>query len=312
MAAKPKPFVILNTKAAGGVAGRLWPWISEELEKEIGPFDFEETQKVGHGRTLAKEAVEEGSNLIIACGGDGTIHEVANGIYEARTTEKPTLGILCLGTGGDLIKTLGISKNIPDQIKVIASQKTKRIDLGLCEYLNEQGKKEKRVFINVADVGLGADVCRRVAHSRSFFGRKLAYLAASLRAFASWRPKKIEIVTEHLAPGFWPETPLIIAIANGRYFGGGMPIAPSANLSDGYFDLMVVGPLKAAMAPVFIPLLYSKQILRLPQARFDRVNSILIKASEEAEVGLELDGEPVGFLPASFNNIPQAIEVLVP
>lgn len=300
--------VILNPMAGGGATRRRWKTLSEELRKKIGPFDSQESTSMGHGRVLARDAANAGYDLIIACGGDGTIHEVANGIFDATIPSKPTLGILCIGTGADLIKTLGIPKNLTQQIEILMGNQTRMIDLGEVEYANEKGKKEKRIFINIADAGVGADVVRRVSHSRALFGRKLAYLTATLRSYAAWHSKPIKITTEngpmvHLCP----KNPIAIVVANGRYFGGGMPIAPTADLADGFFDLVVIGDLNPITAAFTIPLLYTKQLKRLNQVYYDRVRSVMLESKEPVQ--LDMDGEPIGSLPAKFTILPKSLKI---
>ncbi len=309
---KQKVFVIGNPKAGGGVARLFWPQACEELKNKLGPFDFEESTSIGHSQFIAQDAANAGYELVVAYGGDGTIHEVVNGIWRARTEKKPTLGIVCVGTGADLIKTLNIPKNISEQIKIIAGSKTRCLDLGQVEYTNRDGKKEKRVFINITSAGLGAEVVRRVGRSRAIFGRKLAYLTSTLESYVHWKPKKISIQTENKKTGElnFPEKPLIVVLANGRFFGGGMPIAPSADPTDGYFDFVIVGQFPSWKIPVVLSLLYFKQFHRLENVFHDRVRTVTLTSEES--VDLDIDGEPVGTLPATFQVLPRSLNVKAP
>lgn len=314
---KQRVFVIGNPQAGGGAARLFWPRVSEELKNKLGAFDFEESTSIGHAQFIAQDAANAGYNLIVAYGGDGTIHEVVNGIWSAaRAEKKPTLGIVCVGTGADLIKTLKIPKNLSEQVKIVAKDKTRRIDLGQVEYTNRDGKKEKRVFINITSAGLGAEVLRRVGRSRTLFGRKLAYLTSTLESYLRWKPRRIVIQTDHKKNEdlSFPEKPLIVVVANGRFFGGGMPIAPTAEPSDGYFDLVVVGPISAWKVPVAIPLLYFKQFHRLENVVHDRVRSVTLTTEkpDDETVDLDIDGEPVGSLPATFQILPGALEIKAP
>ncbi len=310
MAEKRKIFVVVNPEAGGGSGRRHWPRISRELKERLGNFDAEETTAIGHARMIAEDATEAGYDLVIACGGDGTIHEVVNGLFDAKKSPPPTLGIICLGTGADLIKTLGIPKDISAQIKIIAGGKGKKIDLGRVTYRNAEERKESRLFVNIADAGLGADVVRLVEKSRQFLGRRLAYLGATLRSYAAWRPTRIEIVTDHSIEIEWPSRPIAVVVANGRYFGGGMPIAPRSDPCDGYFDLIAIGEMSPLMVPLAAPLLYAKQLDRLPSVRTDRVRSVQLTSDDP--VGLDIDGEPIGSLPATFEMLPKALEVCLP
>jgi len=311
MGSKNKTFVVVNPAAGGGLGRRLWPQTSRDLEKRIGPFDFEETNAVGHGRLLAAEAAQAGYAMVVSYGGDGTIHEVANGIYETKVPSRPVLGVLCVGTGSDLIKTLKIPKNLADQIRILAGDKTQRIDLGRIDYTIPGGRSQRRIFINIASAGLSAEVDRRVHQSSALFGRRLAYLSSTVQSCLTWRPKVITIDLNNSKKQLdWSQKTYLVIVANGKYFGGGMPIAPGANLSDGYFDLVVVGDLSPLMVPVAIPLLYLKKLDLLPNVRSLRVRKVTLKSDET--VNLDIDGEPIGSLPATFEILPQALEVKTP
>jgi YegS/Rv2252/BmrU family lipid kinase len=311
MVSKSKTFVVVNPEAAGGLGRRLWPQVSEELRKGIGPFDFEETTSHGHGRLLAAEAAQAGYPLVVSYGGDGTIHEVANGLYEAKTSRRPTLGILCVGTGGDLIKTLKISKNIQEQIRCLRSPKTRRLDLGQVTYQNNEGRKEKRIFVNIANAGIGAEVVRNTPRFRNWFGRRAAYLLATFYSYFTWHPRRLRIKADRCPEwSKWTQKTYAVVVANGRYFGGGMPIAPSADPSDGYLDLVVVGKTNFLLGTLEIPLTYSKYFVRLPNVHVGRAKSISIHADEP--VHLDIDGEPIGSLPATFEILPKALEVKAP
>lgn len=304
MGPKNRAFVVVNPVSGGGRGRRDWPKVQAELKKRIGTFEFEETTAIGHARTIATDAAQAGFSPVIACGGDGTIHEVVNGIWDAAV--RPALGIISVGTGGDLIKTLQIPRKLTDQVRIVAGKRKRTIDLGRIEYTNREEKKERRVFVNIADAGLGAEVVRQLHRSRALFGRRLAYISSTLQSYLAWEPKRIRIVTDH--PDEMTGKTLAVVVANGRYFGGGMPIAPRADPADGYFDLVVVGELNPVKVLLAIPLLYAGQLHRLDGVRSDRVRKVTL-ASEEP-VRLDIDGEPIGSLPATFEILPGALEVL--
>lgn len=316
MVSTVEPFVILNPSAGGGRGKKLWPKIAQRLEKELGPFQCRASRGPGDARRIAAEAASQGCHLLIACGGDGTIHEVVNGLHDAgihdtsKSSKKTKLGIISIGTGGDFIKTLKIPPDPLRQIEIIKKGKIGFIDLGQVEYTNDQGDQDRRVFINITDAGLGAEVVRQVCHSRTLFGRKLAYLTAVLTSYISWKGKKIDITTEPKVPFLWPQKPLAVVVANGRYFGGGMPIAPDADPTDGLFDLVVIGDLSPLKIPLAVPFLYAKKIDRLNGVATACVRQVTLRSQEK--VGLDIDGEPIGFLPAKFSILPKALEVFVP
>jgi diacylglycerol kinase (ATP) len=310
MKTKEKVFVVVNPTAGGGAGHRLWPEAAQELRKRVGTFDLEETTAIGHAQYLAADAANAGYTLVIAYGGDGTVHEVVNGLMEGRTPEKPTLGILCTGTGGDFVKSLDLPGDLKEQVRIACGTRSRRIDLGQIRFVNATNEEETRYFVNIASCGISADVVRRTPRYRSVLGRKSAYLAATLDSYLHWSPKKITISTEHGVLENWPAKPTTVVVANGKFFGGGMPIAPGADPSDGYFDLVSVDKVPAYQVPLFLSLLYSRQIHRMKRVHHDRVRKVHLRS--EGRVDLDIDGEALGSLPASFEIVPSALEVRTP
>src|SRR5262249_28333027 len=153
--------------SGGGVGHRLWPQAAQELKKRLGAFDFEETTAIGHAQYLATDAARAGYSLVIAYGGDGTIHEVANGLMEARTQAKPSLGIICTGTGGDFVRTLALPSDLADQVRIACGGKSKTIDLGRIRFTGISGQEDSRYFINIASCGISAEVVRRTPRYRA-------------------------------------------------------------------------------------------------------------------------------------------------
>lgn len=312
MRSKNKFFVIVNPKAGGGLGRRHWSQISGEFEKRLGSFHCEETATRGHARLLAEKAAKTGFLTVVACGGDGTIHEVVNGLVDSGVSPRPVLGILSAGTGGDTIRTLGIPKDGPSQVRIIEERKLRPIDLGHVEYSNSAGEKEGRVFINIADAGLGADVIKRTRNFQRIFGRKLTYLTSTLYSYLAWNPKAIHVSigTGDRPPNSWPKDPMCVIVANGRYFGGGMPIAPAASPDDGLMDLIVMERPRLLMAPLAIPMLYLRQFPKFPGVHTSRVKGVTLDSPHTIE--LDMDGELIGSLPATFKILPKSLSVIVP
>ena len=299
----PGTLIILNPTAGGGRAGRLWPRLESRLRQALGPFELMRTSRIGAATEIA--ARSDGSHLVVACGGDGTIHEVANGILSRK--EPTSLGILSIGTGGDLIKSLRIPSDLLGQIDVLSKGSEQAIDVGEIHYSTPVGMK-RRLFLNIADAGLGADVLRRLATTRSVFGRRLAYLSASLEAYRHRQPAKMTVTLD--GKKIWEQSTLIAVVANGRSFGGGMQIAPAADLRDGLFEIVLMQDLPPRWLPVVIPSLYLRQAHRLPQVKIFRGRKVTLEA--EAPVFLDIDGELEGSLPCEFQILPDRLKVRIP
>ena len=294
--------VIVNPASATGGTGEAWPQIASDLRSQFGPFRVLFTKHRGDAAALANEAARKGTKFIIACGGDGTISEVANGILSSGKDVE--LGILPSGTGGDFRRTLEIPSQSRAAARVLRSGRTLRIDVGRVSFIDHNGNEAMRYFLGVASCGMSTDVIQRVkAHRISF--------AASLLQTA------LRTVPIHLVVQLddSQERRLIVSnlcVANARYFGGGMKIAPDAKLTDGKFDIVGVGDLSTLKLFTSAPKVYLGSHLSMPEVSHALARKITVRpADRAAEISLEVDGELPGKLPATFQIIPEALRVRV-
>ncbi|MBI2067989.1 MAG: diacylglycerol kinase family lipid kinase [Deltaproteobacteria bacterium] len=297
-----KSLVIINPTAGGGRAKALWPTLEPRLKEALGSFEIKVTKKRGEGQKIAGKTAN--FSRVIACGGDGTIHEVANGLFQIDERHRPVLGILSMGTGSDFIKSLKIPNDPFHQVATLKQGQTRKIDVGKIEF-TLKGKQEKRIFLNIVDAGLGADVLERLHTSRRFFGRSAAYLLATLQAYRHRKCHEMEIVVD--GERGWREKALLIALANGQCFGGGMRIAPHANLEDGLIDITLVRDLSPTRLPLVLPALYAGKLDHLPQVTMRRGRRVEINSS--FPVPLDIDGEQIGTLPLHLEVLPEALRL---
>src|SRR6476659_4205699 len=154
------PLVIINPESASGATRKAWPQIACDLRKHFGSFTVAFTQHSGQGTELAGDAARSGIDLIIACGGDGTISEVANGILGSGKDVE--LGILPSGTGGDFRRTLEIPSNSRSAARMLREGRTRRIDVGRVSFVDHNGRDASRYFVGVASCGMSTQVIERV------------------------------------------------------------------------------------------------------------------------------------------------------
>src|SRR5438105_11974800 len=228
------PLVIVNPASADGATRENWPKIASDLRTHFGAFTVSFTEAAGHARVLAADAAKQGTKLIIACGGDGTISEVANGIIESNSEAE--LAILPGGTGSDFRRTLGLPTNIAAAARALRDGRTRVIDAGRVTFVNDAGERETRFFINVASLGMSTEVLSRAASGEAkkwipaFAPRKLtgklSYAAATVQTTLASSPTEIILQLDEQAERRLRTAEL--AVANGRYYGGGMQIAPNA------------------------------------------------------------------------------------
>ncbi len=314
------PLVIVNPASAGGATHDSWARIASDLRTHFGPFAVVFTDAPGDGRKLAAEAAGKGTKLIIACGGDGTVSEVANGVLESN--QDAELGILPSGTGGDFRRTLKIPANPAAASRVLRDGRARRIDVGRVSFVNDRDQHETRFFLNVASFGMSTDVLERARRGgdsgkwMSALGSnrirgKLSYAAATVSATLSASAKDVYIQLDDDV-----ERRLRIAevcVANARYYGGAMKIAPNAKLDDGLFDLVTIGDIGAFKILTSSPKLYLGSHLRMDQVNHNLAKRVVARAANQNDaLAVELDGELVGKLPVTFQVIPRALSVRCP
>jgi diacylglycerol kinase (ATP) len=294
--------VIVNPSSAGGSTGESWPQIASDLRSQYGAFRAVFTKHRGDAVTLASEAARKGAKLVIACGGDGTISEVANGILSSGKDVE--LGILPSGTGGDFRRTLEIPSRTRDAARILRIGRTVRIDVGRVSYLDRNGAEATRYFVGVASCGMSTRVIERVKSDRISFANAL------LKTAMHNEPVRLVIQLDDSH-----ERHLVVSnlcVANARYFGGGMKIAPDAKLTDGKFDVIGVGDLSAVKIFTSAPRIYTGSHLSMDEVSHTLARKISVRAADRAaDVALEVDGELPGSLPATFQIIPEALRVRV-
>jgi YegS/Rv2252/BmrU family lipid kinase len=292
--------VIVNPSSASGGTGEAWPQIASDLRSQFGSFQVVFTKQRGDATTLASEAARKGAKLIIACGGDGTISEVANGILSSGKDAE--LGILPSGTGGDFRRTLEIPSRARDAARVLRTGRSVRIDVGRVSYTDGNGADATRYFVGVASCGMSTKVIERVK------GDEVSFASALLKTAMRNAPVRLVVQLDDSH-----ERHLIVSnlcIANARYFGGGMKIAPDAKLTDGKLDVISIGDLSAMKLFTSAPRVYTGSHLSMPEVSHALARKITVRAADRAaEVALEVDGELPGRLPATFQIIPEALRV---
>jgi diacylglycerol kinase (ATP) len=313
------PLVIVNPASADGATRENWPKLASDLRTHFGAFTVTFTEDAGHARTLAAEAAKQGTELIIACGGDGTISEVANGIIESNTQAE--LGILPAGTGSDFRRSVGLPKNAANAARKLREGRTKTIDAVRATFINDDGERETRYSINVASFGMSTEVLDRAATGEAkkwvpaFTPRKitskLSYAAATMQTTLAASPAEVVVQIDEEQ-----ERRLRVAefcVANARYYGGAMKVAPDAKLDDGYFDVVTIGDANSFRLLTNAPRLYFGAHLRMSEVTHTLAKQVVARsANKDKEVRVELDGEVVGRLPSTFQIVPRVLRVRFP
>jgi len=301
---------IVNPNAGMGACGRQWPRLDRLARDLLGPFSCALTGCVGHATRLAREAIAEGAETIVSVGGDGTFNEVVNGFMEGDGPLRPdvTLGLIPIGTGCDLSKTLRIPARADEAMEAIRAGHARPMDLGRLTYRDNEGRTCVRHFHNVASFGLGGEVDERVNRTTKAFGGFVSFIWATVVSLLLYRKKGIRLQVDD-GPEEWVHV-WNVAVANGRYHGGGMEVAPNADPADGLFHVTIVGDLTLPEALWSLPRLYDGKILQVKKVRW--LTGKRIEASSDQEVLIDLDGEQPGRLPARIEMVPAALRIITP
>jgi diacylglycerol kinase (ATP) len=304
--------VVLNPIAGGGWLKRHWPEVSASLRKHFGDFELRETQATGDAERLALDLAASGFDLVIAAGGDGTASEVADGLLQAsqETGRTAELGLLPCGAGIDFARGLGLPAEVDLTLKRIAQAKARKVDAGRISYVDDHGALASRHFINIASLGLSGATDRAVnADKRK--GRvsaKALFYWRTVWEFMRYRFQDVVITVDDGAPV--EARVALVAVANGKFFGGGMMIAPDAELDDGQFDIVILraaGKLKLIWD---IRLLYGGRHRNHPAITILRGKKVVVEPLGDVQKNgalLDIDGESPGRIPATFEILPGAL-----
>jgi diacylglycerol kinase (ATP) len=320
--------VIVNPSSAAGKTGRRWSQLAPHVKRILPHAKICMTQHVGHATQLAKQAALQNVSQIVAVGGDGTIHEVLNGLFDEQgqaLSPNLILSPLPMGTGSDLCRSLGIPRD-PKQAVQLLNQEAQTIDVGHvkfyrnmpsfdCESFNEPipNKSEvqySKVFLNIGSFGLSGAVARHFEiHGK---GGSLSYLLGIFKASSSYQNSPVELTLKGVdqEPKVIRRTLYTCAIANAQYFGNGMHVAPNAHVNDCLLDCVLVGDLSILEVVQRMPALYRGKHLKKPKFESYQAQSVYISTQDPHKViWVELDGELSGVGPAEFSILPQVLKV---
>ena len=288
-----QPLVLLvNPHSGGGRPLKLLPRIETVLDARRIPFRVQRTKSLEHGVRKALAAVEAGE-VPVVISGDGLIGAIGG----AMAGEETPLGIVPGGRGNDLARVLGIPTEPEEAIEVVLSGHSRAIDVG-----EVNGHR----FLGIASVGFDSDANRRANQTR-FLRGSLVYLYAALRTMATWKSARFTLVIgdeRTRLEGY------DVVIANSKAYGGGMFIAPDAELDDGKFDVVTIADMGKFRALYNLTKVFKGTHVRIDEVQVVRASRVALSASRPFAV--YADGEHLTDLPADLRVIPRALRVLVP
>jgi diacylglycerol kinase (ATP) len=272
-------------------------------------LSFFSSEYSGHAIDLSLRAAQEGFNYIICLGGDGSLNEVVNGVMQAKEQNKELIvkvGVLPYGTGNDFIKTIKSPHSFSGIKKLIDGNLSKEIDLGLVQFKNKTGLNSSRYFINIADVGIGGIVVQNIGNYSKALGANITYLAAIFNTLLSYRNQPVKA----MANGFAFEGKIKnFVVANGKYFGSGIGIAPDAEIDNGKFAIVILGEVSLfEFLKLSITFKKCRKVIH-PQIIYKTAEEITIDSMSSPQP-IDMDGEFIGYTPMNIKIQPRTLAFL--
>ena len=297
-----KAIFLVNPASANGSTAKRWPSLQQRA-RELG-LDGEAllSEHPGHLTELARGAAGEG-RLLVVVGGDGTLNEVVNGLVGTNAE----IAVIPNGTGQDFGRTHEIPLRFDDAVRVALTGSPRAIDLGRAVYRAPGGEEPSRVFANVGSAGMSGAVARRANSMSKRLGGRATFYYALVREFVAWKNTE---VTVSFDDGERRGRMHDVIVANGRWHGGGMKLAPDAHPDDGLFDVVLIGDVSKLDFVTTSPKLYHGG--HVGHHRVEVVRSPTLTIEAESPIPLELDGEVAGTTPARFEVIPGALRLRSP
>lgn len=310
-----KATAIVNPNSSHGKTRASWPAIEARLGAALGGLTTVYTTGPMTAPALTRQALQSGSDLIVAVGGDGTINEVVNGFFanDAPVNPAARLALFTSGTGGDFRKTFGLPIDVDEQIARIARLNTRAIDIGKLSHLTDDGRPGVRYFDNIASFGLSG-LADRSVNSLTWgkkFGGNFAFQWGTFKAMLRYKNQPVTIQIDGGEPRRFNVN--TAAVCNGRYFGSGMMFGPNAEPDDGLFDIVIVADTTLGDTLRDSKKLYTGEHIKSPKAtvlRGRRVHAAPVDEAASGPVLLDVDGETPGKLPATFEILPGALRLV--
>lgn len=303
-----KTHFILNPAAGGGKAGKLMPGLIPEIDKKYGSdYILHTTRGTGDATKIARKVADDGADLIVAAGGDGTIHEVVNGLFRGRAPINPSceLGIIDFGTGRGLAQTLHLPASYKEQLNIIFRSSGFPVDVGFVSFHDKAGCLCKRLFISECQLGIGSSVACQVNSIHKFFGGTLAFGVSALAQIFFYRANRVTLQFDQESPV--TEELIGLVIGNGAYCAGGMKLTPEARLDDGYFDTLFIHEMSIPRRLLNFPKIYSGN--HIFSEHFSILQNKTLRIDADKELMIEADGEMLGNLPCQIEIIPSVLKV---
>jgi len=282
-------FVIINPTSGNGSGKKLWPKIEEILIQSGFNFTFAFTEHLNHGFYLTQVSINQNIKNIICVGGDGTLHNIINGIMSQSLVDSALInvGIIPMGTGNDWVKTYNISRDYKKAIEIIKRRRTRRQDIGKINLLNREDKPV--YFNNLAGVGFDGLVVSKVGKYKHLGA--VAYLIGAILSLFAYSNFKVNLSFNNQS---YSLKSLMVVVGLCQYSGGGMKLTKEPNPNDGEFDVSIVENLTKREIVVNLKNLFNGKIVNHKKVTTHKTAAIKIEVTQNKHPFIEADGELIG------------------
>jgi diacylglycerol kinase (ATP) len=312
--------LVVNPNSCSGLTGKNWDDLYSKIKGIFGDdITVAFSKRTGHGTILTRDFLRKGFPRVVAIGGDGTINEVANGFFEEsggiRKALRPVnpdavMGIVPCGTRNVLVKSLGLPAGVVECCRNFAGGSETKMDVIAVSATNpdDGSRMLPRVFLNAAEIGVAAEIIDRSKKVRSKVkSRLVSTITAVVATLPTYESNLCEFTIDRKK--LLAKTTMAV-VANGRFLGGGFMAAPDADVSDGLLDLVVLKNSGSFKMLDELASIKSGNHVNEDNITYTQARRIAIK-SKERDVTVTIDGEPIGILPATFQVLPRALNVVM-
>jgi diacylglycerol kinase (ATP) len=293
---------IVNPAAGFGKTKKILKTLLKEIHTQHRKSTVEITHHPLHAISLTKDAIKKGAERLIVIGGDGTLNEVVNGYFAANGkphNEHVSIAIIPSGTGSDFARSIGQEEDLAKAIDFASKADAKKIDVGLVEAKDTHGLAVSRYFLNVSSMGLSGLVAGFMKTITKKFGSKGAYFLSTVQAIRTFKPPTLLIRGDGMEKII--NKCSLISVANGKFFGSGMKIAPEAMVDDGKFDVITIQNLGALFFLINGYRVYQGTHIELDNVNMYRQTECVVESLSKEPVYIETDGELFAELPAKYS-----------
>ena len=294
--------LIVNPRSGNGGVRATLPRLLSEMTRQGLVYQVVETAGPADAEHLTRQALDGGARYLVAVGGDGTVNGVVNGMFDGREPVAPdaVLAVAGVGTGCDLVRTFGLDRKPAVLARYFASSATMPIDVGVVRCTGLDDQPVERLFVNIAQVGYGAEVVRFSERLPRALGR-VRYLLGAWSAIAKVDRTPARLAVDH----FTRDLDLVeLVVANGQFFGGGMKVAPRAMVDDDRFNVLAFTGKPSQVFNLTIQLYQGEH---LPNPDIVEYQSHGVTITPQQPMLVEVDGEVIGRTPANFDLLHKAL-----